>query len=374
MSTMTLVREEHLDTLRNEFESITSIHLYSVGPWQLKDSQMLSDATREIRLIDADRDLIEYGKIYGSATNPNVKRRSGRRPPPITVPEEVERASVAPPKSKAIETTKQSSNDKAPSSSKPESKPSQSQASKDFFAKDPKSSSTQATTTKKAEAKPPTLKRDSSSIFKAFAKTKPPKLKNEDSDSVTGASGMDSANATDAEDHPMKDVDDDDEEDDYVVPTSKSDRNTRKEREAALKAMMDDDDEEDEEKVSGDSQNDTNAESESQEAPAPPQEKETVTVEGGRRRGRRRVMKKRTMKDEEGYLGMSLSIKSNHVIITNSYIVTKEEATWESFSEDEPVAPKPKPAVIVAPVKKGKGEAAKKGQGSIMSFFGKPKK
>ena len=31
--------------------------------------------------------------------------------------------------------------------------------------------------------------------------------------------------------------------------------------------------------------------------------KEEVTVQGGRRRGRRQVMKKRTVKDEEGYLG-----------------------------------------------------------------------
>lgn len=29
----------------------------------------------------------------------------------------------------------------------------------------------------------------------------------------------------------------------------------------------------------------------------------TVTVENGRRRGRRRVIKKKTVKDEEGYLG-----------------------------------------------------------------------
>ena len=29
-----------------------------------------------------------------------------------------------------------------------------------------------------------------------------------------------------------------------------------------------------------------------------------VTVSGGRRRGRRKVMKKKTIKDEEGYLGL----------------------------------------------------------------------
>lgn len=34
-----------------------------------------------------------------------------------------------------------------------------------------------------------------------------------------------------------------------------------------------------------------------------PELKEQVTVEAGRRRGRRQVMKKRTIKDEEGYLG-----------------------------------------------------------------------
>lgn len=33
-----------------------------------------------------------------------------------------------------------------------------------------------------------------------------------------------------------------------------------------------------------------------------------MTVENGRRRGRRRVMKKKTVKDDEGYLGKSCSI------------------------------------------------------------------
>ena len=37
-----------------------------------------------------------------------------------------------------------------------------------------------------------------------------------------------------------------------------------------------------------------------------PEPKETVTVQGGRRRGKRKIMKKKTVKDEEGYLGKSL--------------------------------------------------------------------
>ena len=52
-------------------------------------------------------------------------------------------------------------------------------------------------------------------------------------------------------------------------------------------------------------------------------------------------------------------------------IVTKEEAVWESFSEDEPVAQAPKPKPAAAGSMKGKKANAKPGQGNIMSFFGK---
>jgi DNA polymerase delta subunit 3 len=53
-----------------------------------------------------------------------------------------------------------------------------------------------------------------------------------------------------------------------------------------------------------------------------------------------------------------------------SDIVTREEAAWESFSEDEPAFKKAKPTP--APAAKGaKKSTAKPGQGNIMSFFGK---
>lgn len=55
--------------------------------------------------------------------------------------------------------------------------------------------------------------------------------------------------------------------------------------------------------------------------------------------------------------------------------VTIQEPGWESFSEEEAPATKPqkaKPAAAekAAPAAKGK-KAAPKGQGNIMSFFGK---
>ena len=87
--------------------------------------------------------------------------------------------------------------------------------------------------------------------------------------------------------------------------------------------------------------------------PEPAEEEPTVTVSDGRRRGRRRVMKKKKVKDEDGYL------------------VTKEEAVWESFSEDEPVPKKLRPAPA-KPANSAKGKnPVKKGQGSIASFFKK---
>ena len=40
------------------------------------------------------------------------------------------------------------------------------------------------------------------------------------------------------------------------------------------------------------------------DVPEPEDDKPTVTVSDGRRRGKRRVMKKKKVKDEDGYLGM----------------------------------------------------------------------
>ncbi len=65
-------------------------------------------------------------------------------------------------------------------------------------------------------------------------------------------------------------------------------------------------------------------------------------------------MKKKTTKDEEGYL------------------VTKEEPAWESFSEDEPEPHKERAPMSSAAISKSKKAGdAKPGQGNIMSFFGK---
>jgi DNA polymerase delta subunit 3 len=53
--------------------------------------------------------------------------------------------------------------------------------------------------------------------------------------------------------------------------------------------------------ASEDAEDEPDSKSEAQTKQEP---EETVTVTDGRRRGRRRVMKKKTVQDEEGYLGM----------------------------------------------------------------------
>src|SRR6266516_47881 len=96
-------------------------------------------------------------------------------------------------------------------------------------------------------------------------------------------------------------------------------------------------------------------------------------VSNGRRRGRRRVMKKRTVKDEEGFLGRYLLI----IVLETapniqSLVVTRNEHVWESYSEEESGSTHSKtPASSAGAVKSKKGTTSKAGQGNIMSFFGK---
>ncbi|EPE24354.1 hypothetical protein GLAREA_08206 [Glarea lozoyensis ATCC 20868] len=343
---ITLVREEDLEKIRAQYEEINSIHVYSLEPSPLKDLQVLSDITRQLTELCASEDPLETNIKYGIITNPNAKRRSARRPPlPVA-------AVPVMPKSEAAKPKVTESKPPPPKKEEPKLK---SATANDFFGKGkektkPKAADKGSASSKESTPIPPTLKRQGSSLMAAFSKSKP-KLKHEGTDSSAVASPVLSA----AADSPMKDVFDDEEET-YVPPPSKvnveESRKARKDREAALRKMMDESDGDDEppkpepeEKSEEESQPKARSESPTKEDPP--------IVSGGRRRGKRRVTKKKVMKDEDGYL------------------VTKEEAIWESFSEDEPVA-KPKPKPLVSSTTAGKKKAPPKaGQGNIMSFFGK---
>lgn len=329
----------------------------------------MSDAARETAEVDANQDPLEIAGTYGTIISKAVRRRTGRRPPPpmsSTATPMLAKASSLSSKPADVKEIKNLSTPNVKSEAK------HSQSSKDIPSKGSQEK-------RNASANPLQLKRDSSNIFKSFAKTKPP-LKREGTDSSAGASGLDSAPPSGPEDEAMKDTSEG-EEDDYIPPpqaSSKrptdSDRNSRKEREAALKKMMEDDeDENDESDVILENQHPES----SKDRPASQPAEEAVQVSGGRRRGRRRVMKKKTIKDEEGYLGaleklFCIPLVFYNVMLIYCVAVTREEPAWESFSEDEPVKTKPKaPSSLPTSSDKSKKGSGKAGQGSIMSFFGK---
>ncbi|KIN00190.1 hypothetical protein OIDMADRAFT_54790 [Oidiodendron maius Zn] len=328
---ISLVREEDLESMNMHF-----LHTGTTAQGNLQDLQLLSDCTREVQSLSASEDPLEYYPKYGTIINPQVKRRPNRRPPPVSAPIKSSAAAKPKPTESAKDTTKPPST----ISVKQEAKQ-QGAVAKDFFGKGkdkakPADTSEPSSKESTPVGNAPTLKKESSSIFKAFAKAKP-KLKSEGTESSVGA-----------EDEVMTDAVhfDEDEEETYVPPVqreeSAGDRKSRKEREAKLRAMMEEDDDEEshpapepEPELELEEEEETILENEK-----PKEEPEPVTT---------------TVKDDEGYL------------------VTIEEPAWESFSEDEPAPPpmKARPPLSSTSGPKGKKVPEKKGQGSIMSFFGK---
>lgn len=288
-----LVKEEHLEQAKATFENITGIHVYSLAAGGLSDIQTLTECNRKIAVNYASEDPLEAWKQYGAIQNPNVKRRTQKRPPPQLTQET--KPKVAPTKAPALE--KQAT--KASNESEPDSAKATPVPEKDTDA-----------SKKKTATKPVTTKRQASDIFKSFAKgaNKPKKA------ASTESSVAPSPAPAPVEDEPMGGMSDDNADDpveDEEVEAAAGTGKTKKDRQAELEAMMDAEDEPMEDAAEGasdealDAPKDEVAE-EVEEKKEEEEPKETMTVENGRRRGRRRVMKKKTVKDEEGYLGKDL--------------------------------------------------------------------
>ncbi|KAK4064795.1 uncharacterized protein Triagg1_8982 [Trichoderma aggressivum f. europaeum] len=351
--TVTIVAEENLKDALAEYEEVTSFHIYSLAPFPQRDLALLSDVSKSLSDYRKIEDAAKTLDTYGIIANPQARRkdRKGRPPVPASTP-----SASAPKKVKQ---------EAPPTLSKPSQPEKVKQESKEV-------SSAEATPSSSAGKKPPAaLKRGASGgatggIMQSFAKAaaKPPKPKPEPKPKE--------------EDTSMA-LSDDGEADDEDLPTSKSIdlealKRTRKQREEELMRMMEDaDDDIKEEAKKEDEQSDEEMEEASEAEPEPEPEPEQQPKEekeptevisnsgGGRRRGKRRVMKKKRILDDQGYM------------------VTIQEAAWESFSEDEappPAATKPTPASTPASStqKSKKAAAGKSGsgsQGSIMSFFAK---
>ena len=372
---ITLAREEQMDSIRQGYQTISCVHIYSLSPGRIPDINSLSDTGRSLYSdYFSKEDPITHSKDFGVITNSQVRRRKGKRPvlpdpPVVSQPDtkasnhkEMQPAAVA--KDSSLRTKEQSESKRPESSDK--------------------------TTSALLGAKTPALKRDSSDFFKqAFGSGK---SKNKQPVSATSSQKKEGAPQEDAK--MFSDNDDDAQSNDSALfldtgkrrtshkrSSAEADESTevRKDKAAKLRKMMDSDDEEEQavpkvEEGAGLSQDKAEAnDDESEEKGAAWSESETEStsaapaapLEKGRRRGKRKVMKKRTTKDEEGYL------------------VTKEEAVWESFSESEP-DPIPAKAKASIPAKSSQMKskisntpvasaptAKGKGKPDIMKFFGK---
>ncbi|KIW64478.1 hypothetical protein PV04_09407 [Phialophora macrospora] len=385
--TVSLVKEDVLEGLKEQYESITSIHIYSLSPTRIQDLFTLTDIGRNLfSEVFIKEDPLQHNKTYGVIQNPDVRRRKGNRPViPSGPAPKFQPVKEEPKKVFGAQSKPAHKSEPAVGSSKAE-EPSR-----------PSSRDSTSTTTSSKPSKQPALKRDSSDLFKAFAKQGQKKS----TPTTTPKVATQDAAAKDAED------DEGESEDEALfldtntrTPASGSKKrpsDVKKEKEdraAKLRKLMDSDDEEvatvpKVEEAAGLENDEPVAAQRGTDADVPSKdgedeqiawsesdgEKKSSTQEKRegpkRRRGKRKVMKKRTTKDEDGYL------------------VTKEEAVWESFSEDEPEpAPSKKemPKTSFGTAKthsqsqnssqsqsQGKAGAKKKasGGGNIMSFFGK---
>ncbi|XP_014557320.1 hypothetical protein COCVIDRAFT_97510 [Bipolaris victoriae FI3] len=332
-----LVREEEFEETLAGLEEGASAHFYSLEPGPLEIFGVLSMCNHEVTTKYADVNPLERWKTYGSIRNEYIKRRTAKYAPPA-----------------AASSSKVSAKPASKPAEKPASKPAATLGTKDKESTEENASgrstpqSSAGTSTLKRSDSKPGAKKDkaSSDIFKSFAKAKP-KAKE--------------STPAPVEDEPMQGMSEDegdpDDEPEVKIDEEKNEaaRKAREERAERLRKMMEDDDEDmPDAPAAAESQTETTPAAPAAADAAEPAEGEaTFTVTNGRRRGRRRVMKKKKVKDEDGYL------------------VTKEEAVWESFSEEEPVPKKVKPAPA-KPASSAKGKnAGKKGQGSIASFFKK---
>ena len=336
---ITLVREEDLEEARKSYESIVSIHVYSLGPTKVKDFQILSDANRKVLEKYAGQNGAEYGTI----TNKHVRKRNvgGPRLVPKDAPAPVPAVKPKTPAQKTSEVKQEEAKPEmapenkadGPSASGPAVK---GKTGSNFFGQPSgatikKEAKTPNETPASSTASKPTAPKrgNSGSIFASFAKAKP----KEKSGSVSAASSTAQSPVVSAvEDETMKDVsDEEEEEEEEVAPKPKprvraankkgivkketaAERKQREEREKKLRDMMEESDEESVKSKSTTPAVVTQDDEEDQpEQLAPPKKdkpepKEYVEISGGRRRGKRRVMKKKTIRDEEGYLGMLIPI------------------------------------------------------------------
>ncbi|KAK4210418.1 DNA polymerase subunit Cdc27 [Rhypophila decipiens] len=361
--TLALIPEEQLKAALEQYDEVSSIHVYSLGPNPVKDLALLADAAQQALALNNNESQTLV------ITNSNMRRRERKGAVSQSVSSTIgAKAGKQEPKAvksepMAAKSDPKSALSKAFASAKPKTEPKNEVKEEPKSEKAEPSKSAPAALEKKTAPAPKRGGSNTSSIMQAFSKATTKKYKKAETSQPATPSGEDSSA------QPMSDDGEDDSEV-QPAPRGTGGRKTRKEREEELKRMMEEDDDEDEDDDESDKRADSPVEEPMDEtvdepaAPEPaaaePAEAETTSA-NGRRRGKRKVMRKKQIMDDQGYL------------------VTIQEAAWESFSEDEaPPATKPKISSAASSAPASQTSKAKKGakgsqgtQGSIMSFFSK---
>ncbi|KAI9893156.1 MAG: hypothetical protein M1814_000704 [Vezdaea aestivalis] len=337
---MLVVGEENLEAAKQTLEGNSSFHIYSLEPGVLNDLQVLTECNRRVTEQSAD---LDDPLLKGSIRSSNVNRRETSRQviPQVSKPQ---------PKASTVKKDQSTGTPKsnAPNSETVDSKPS---------------------TTKK-----PVVKKGGADFFRSFPKVTPDARR----DSLKAVVPKDK----DAPKYDSSSGAEDDE--DPIIPAS-SKQASRKDRSQVhenLRKMMAQEDEPMEDTPESDDAEADEPEDEPMDDEPPPsaqvvvkeEEPPRVEVSGGRRRGKRKVMKNKTYKDEAGFIGLKLPVHFVCLALSVAFwtdgtwrIVTKEEAVWESFSEDDvkPAAPT-RPRPVSQQSSKAKAGTGKK---DIASFF-----
>ncbi|OAA62915.1 DNA polymerase subunit Cdc27 [Cordyceps fumosorosea ARSEF 2679] len=334
--TMTLVADDKLKGTLAQYSKVTAIHIYSLAPNPQKDFILLADVSKSISEYSTNEDAATLSKKYGAIYNPHTRRRDRKKGIPTPAPKP---AAVNNPEPAAKPVAKSAA---APTPVKKEPAPSA-----------PVKQETPSSSVSKGAPAP---KKALGGIMQSFAKaaSKPPKPKPAVKKEEDTAMALSDDGEADADDMPVPQK---------TAAETESLRQAKRKREDDLRRMMEEDDEEEEEDEDKEPEDAEMEEPEPEPEPEPMKEEKkepeevVSTSSNGRRRGKRRVMKKKRILDDQGYM------------------VTIQEAAWESFSEDDTPAPAKKETPSSTPASSGakskKAPAAKGSQGSIMSFFAK---
>lgn len=246
-------------------------------------------------------------KALGPIRNPYARRRERRgaagKPAPLTA----KMAKAEPAAAKPAAAAKVDERPRATEEVKAEQKP----------------TSKESTPVPSGGKKPAPKRGASGGIMQSFAKaaSKPKKA------AVSKAAAVSAV-----EDSSMQALSDDGEDDFVAMPEPKEEneatRKSRKERQEELKRMMEESSEDEEPE-----KEDTPMEEPEEEPAAPePEEKadpeptEVISSTGdGRRRGKRRVKKKKTVMDEQGYLGTSCL----HCLNSEAVLIHLQSLSWK---------------------------------------------